>query len=70
MFIQNVKADCLTYTPSYATYLAEYMQDLPALKRDVEEQLREKLIFTADVDLLPPGTLPRFEMKAQLIKRV
>jgi phenylacetate-CoA ligase len=31
--------------------------------------MRDKLIFTAHVELVPPGTLPRFEMKAQLIRK-
>lgn len=46
------------------------VEDLVALKREIEELLRDKLIFTADVELVPPGTLPRFEMKAQLIRKV
>ncbi len=44
--------------------------DLPALKSQIEETLREKLIFHPDVELVPPRTLPRFEMKAQLIKKL
>ena len=51
---------------------AEYspeVKDLEALKKEVEKALREKLVFRADVQLVPEGTLPRFEMKAQLIKR-
>jgi phenylacetate-CoA ligase len=31
--------------------------------------VRNKLIFTANVELVPPGTLPRYEMKAQLIRK-
>ncbi|WP_376797336.1 phenylacetate--CoA ligase family protein [Thermogemmatispora sp.] len=46
------------------------VEDLAALKREIEETLREKLIFTAEVELVPPGTLPRFEMKAQLIRKL
>lgn len=37
------------------------------LKKEIEEVLRNKLIFTAEVNLVPPGTLPRFEMKAKLV---
>lgn len=41
-----------------------------ALKKEIEDTLRQKLIFTAQVELVPPGTLPRFEMKAQLIRKL
>jgi phenylacetate-CoA ligase len=43
---------------------------LPALKRELEQLLRDKLIVKTSVELVPPGTLPRFEMKAQLIRRL
>jgi phenylacetate-CoA ligase len=52
---------------------AEYtqgQQNLNALKTELEEALRDKLVFRADVELLPEGTLPRFEMKAKLIKKL
>jgi phenylacetate-CoA ligase len=44
--------------------------DLDALKAELEGLLREKLIVECDVELLPPGTLPRFEMKAQLVRKL
>ncbi len=44
--------------------------DLSALKWEIETVLREKLIFKADVRLLPPDTLPRFEMKTQLLRKL
>ncbi len=44
--------------------------DLDALKRELEGLLRERLVVDCDVDLMPPGTLPRFEMKAQPIRRL
>ena len=44
--------------------------DLEALQRRVEDELRAKLIVRAEVELMPPETLPRFEMKAQLIRRL
>jgi phenylacetate-CoA ligase len=44
--------------------------DLDALKRELEGSLREKLIVECDVELMPPGTLPRFEMKAQPIRKL
>ena len=45
------------------------VEDLAALKHEIEEAMHNKLIFTANVELLPPGTLPRYEMKAQLIRK-
>jgi phenylacetate-CoA ligase len=44
--------------------------DLPELKRELEGLIRDRLIVKADVDVLPPDSLPRFEMKAQLIRKV
>jgi phenylacetate-CoA ligase len=42
--------------------------DLAALKEEVERRLRDTLIVGADVEVVAPGTLPRFEMKAQLLR--
>ena len=44
--------------------------DLDALKGELEQLIREKLIVRAAVELVPPGTLPRFEMKSQLLRKV
>lgn len=44
--------------------------DLAALKKTVEERIKAKLIVPAAVELVPRGALPRFEMKAQLIKKL
>lgn len=44
--------------------------DLAALKTEVEGLLRDKLIVKAEVELVPPSTLPRFEMKSQLLRRM
>ena len=41
--------------------------DLPELANALENALREKLIFTARVALVPPGTIPRSTMKTQLV---
>ncbi len=46
------------------------VSELAELKHKIETTLREKLIFSAVVELLPPGTLPRYEMKAQLVHRL
>ena len=44
--------------------------DLESLKGEVEGLLRDRLIVKTDVELVPPGTLPRFEMKAKLLRHV
>jgi phenylacetate-CoA ligase len=44
--------------------------DFQGLKRELEGLIRDRLIVKADVDVVPPETLPRFEMKAQLIRKV
>lgn len=44
--------------------------NLAALKHELEDVLKEKLVFRAEVELVPEGTLPRFEMKAKLIKKL
>lgn len=43
---------------------------LQELKSAIEDLLREKLIFRADVQLVPPDTLPKFEYKAQLTEKL
>jgi phenylacetate-CoA ligase len=40
------------------------------LRTELEGLLRDKLIVRADVELVAPGTLPRFEMKAQPLRRL
>jgi phenylacetate-CoA ligase len=50
---------------------AAFTGDLDALKAELEGLLlRERLVVECDVELLPPGTLPRFEMKAQPIRKL
>lgn len=44
-------------------------EGLRQLKDDLEQALRNKLIFKAAVELVPPSSLPRWEMKAQLVRR-
>ncbi len=44
--------------------------DLAALKAELEAIVRDKLIVRCDVELVPPGTLPRFEMKSQPLRHV
>jgi phenylacetate-CoA ligase len=45
------------------------VSNLAEFKREIEGLLRDKLIFAANVELLPPGALPRYEMKAKLIHK-
>lgn len=40
------------------------------LKKEVEDLIREKLIFRANVELLPPETLPKYEYKAKLVRKL
>jgi len=44
--------------------------DVALLQRAIESKLRDKLIFRARVELVPPGTLPRYEYKAKLVREV
>ena len=44
--------------------------DLKKLKTDVETTLRAKLVFQAAVELVPEGTLPRYEYKGKLVKKL
>jgi phenylacetate-CoA ligase len=53
--------------------VAEYgsgAADLAALQKKVEEKIKAVLTISTAVRLVPPGTLPRFEMKGQLIKKL
>jgi phenylacetate-CoA ligase len=45
-------------------------ETLQKLKLDAQQLLREKLVFTSRVDIVPIGRLPRFEMKAKLIRKL
>jgi phenylacetate-CoA ligase len=46
------------------------VEDREALKFEIEDVQREKLIVTVRADFVPPGTLPRLEMKAQLVSKL
>jgi len=50
---------------------AEYAgtPDLNALKNEIEQKIKATLTVTATVTLVPPNTLPRYEMKGQLIEK-
>jgi phenylacetate-CoA ligase len=44
--------------------------DLGRLKGEIEQKIKAALTIPASVDLVPAGTLPRYEMKGQLVKQV
>jgi len=44
--------------------------DLDQLKKVLEDLLRDKLIFRGNVDLVPPDSLPKYEYKAKLVRKV
>jgi phenylacetate-coenzyme A ligase PaaK-like adenylate-forming protein len=41
----------------------------PSLVNDIERKIRAVLTVPAKVELVAAGTLPRYEMKAQLIRK-
>ena len=43
--------------------------DISGLKTRLEAALREKLIFRAQIELVPEGSLPRYEYKAKLVRK-
>lgn len=53
--------------------VAEYGQgatDLAALRTTVQSLIRARLTVPAEVELVPPDTLPRSEMKSRLVRRL
>jgi len=44
--------------------------DLLELKQKIEALIREKLIFRTDVELVAPNSLPKFEYKAKLVRKL
>lgn len=44
--------------------------DLLELKQKIEALIRGKLIFRADVELVAPNSLPKFEYKAKLVRKL
>jgi len=43
---------------------------LPALASELKERIRGRLQIAVAIELVPPDTLPRSEMKTQLIRRL
>jgi len=53
--------------------VAEYghqATELAALQSELQATIRARLLVSASVELVPPGTLPRSEMKTQLLRRL
>jgi hypothetical protein len=53
--------------------VAEYGQeatDLAALRGELQQLIRARLTVAAEVELVPPDTLPRSEMKSRLTRRL
>lgn len=44
--------------------------DMNHMKKEIETLIREKLIFRANVELVPPNSLPKYEYKAKLVRKV
>jgi phenylacetate-CoA ligase len=45
-------------------------RDLEGLAAELERRVRDRLVVPAQVELVPPGTLPRFEMKSKLVREL
>ncbi|MFT4008790.1 MAG: hypothetical protein QM655_01975 [Nocardioidaceae bacterium] len=59
--------------PDEVTVRAEYsmfVDDISALQREIEVRLEECLGVRLNVDLVPPGSLPRYDRKAVLVRRL
>jgi len=48
----------------------EFSSSAPGLKIEIEKRIKAVLSISAAVDLVPAGSLPRFEMKGQLIRKL
>jgi phenylacetate-CoA ligase len=46
------------------------VSDLPKLRGKIEALIRDRLTIPCKVDLVPPRTLPRYEMKGQLVRKL
>jgi phenylacetate-CoA ligase len=46
------------------------VSDIEALKKELEALIREKLIFRANLEMVPADSLPKYEYKAKLVRKV
>ena len=44
--------------------------DLERLKEEIEALIREKLVFRANVELVPSNTLPKYEYKTKMVRKL
>jgi hypothetical protein len=44
-------------------------EDLAELKQEIEDVMRDQLIFPSPYKLVSPGPLPHYEMKVQMIRK-
>jgi len=45
------------------------VDDPEQLKQEMESLIRERLIFRANIEMVPPDSLPKFEYKAKLVRK-
>lgn len=57
-------------TPPLRVIAEASTPDSPGLRAEIERKIKAVLTVPAKVELVSSGTLPRFEMKAQLVKKV
>lgn len=62
----------ITYNPLIRVEYGEsvHTADLDALRRRLERRIRDIFVFTPEIELLPPGSLPRTERKAKRLYRL
>lgn len=46
------------------------VSDTEPLKQELEGLIRDKLIFRPDIEMVPPDSLPKFEYKAKLVRKL
>ena len=44
--------------------------DVSQLKKELEGKLHDRLLSRFEVEMVPDGTLPRYEMKAKLVRKL
>ncbi|MCM3766197.1 phenylacetate--CoA ligase family protein [Neobacillus niacini] len=62
---EGVQQDYLNIVAEYANSVDS--SEIETLKKEVEKKIAEILLFKANIDLVEPNTLPRFEHKAKRV---
>lgn len=67
----RVEVDGTSALPALRVRLEPHpgVDDWPSLAARVDRAIRDELLFRAEVEVVAPGSLPRFEMKAQRVVR-